>query len=202
MLSTNFLYLVPIINLLGSGGYTLAVLKGKARPNRVTWFMWALAPLIAFAAEIGEGVGLQSILTFMVGFGPLIVFVASFVNSKSVWQLSRFDIMCGVLSMLGLILWLITRHGNIAISLSIAADAMAAMPTVVKSWRDPKSESYAVFLAAMVSSALTLLTIDRWTFADWGFPLYILLMDVLLFTLVRFEPGLRPNSRSPKKVLS
>lgn len=191
MLDPKFLYLVPFINLTGSIGYTLDVIKGKTRPNRITWFMWALAPLIAFAAEIHENAGPQSVLTFMVGFGPLIVFIASFVNRRSVWKLSHFDIICGALSMLGLILWLLTRHGDFAIALSIAADAMAAVPTVVKSWREPDSESYQVFLAAIISSSLTLLTIDHWTFASWGFPLYILLIDAILFTLVRFKLGRR-----------
>jgi hypothetical protein len=191
MLSTNFLYLVPLINLAGSGKYAYDVSRGRVQPNRVTWLLWALAPLIAFAAEIGQGVGLQSILTFTVGFGPVIVLAASFANNKSIWHLTRFDILCGTLSLLGLCLWLITRHGDLAIIFSIAADALAALPTVVKSWSRPRTESYLVYLAAAISSALTLLTIDRWTFASFGFPLYVGLMCLLLFTLIRFEAGVR-----------
>ena len=42
--------------------------------------------------------GSQALLTFTVGFGPLVVFAASFVNPKSVWKLGRLDYTCGALS--------------------------------------------------------------------------------------------------------
>lgn len=194
MLSTNFLYLVPLINLGGSSRYAYDVLKGRAKPNRVTWFLWALAPLIAFAAEIGEGVGLQSILTFTVGFGPILVLLASFANKKSIWKLTHFDVVCGALSLTGLCLWLITRHGDLAIIFAIVADGLAALPTVVKSWRHPSTESHHVYLAACISSSLTLLTIDNWTFANYGFPIYIFVICFLLFLLIKFELGVKISS--------
>jgi hypothetical protein len=191
MLNQNFLWLVPVLSVIGSGSYCIEVLQGRARPNRVTWILWALAPLIAFAAEIHEGVGLQSILTFMAGFGPLMVVVASFATRKAVWKISQFDIICGVVSILGLILWLLTRHGNIAIVFSIVADFMAGVPTIIKAYHDPKSEHYVVFMFGIISSVITVLTIKNWTLANYGFPIYILGMCVLLMALVVSEVGLK-----------
>lgn len=95
MLHPNFVILGAIINFLGGLSYFIATLKGKVKPNRVTWFLWALAPLIAFSAEIGEGVGIQSLLTFMVGFNPLLIFFASFVNKKAEWRLGTLDYVMG-----------------------------------------------------------------------------------------------------------
>jgi len=37
--------------------------------------------------EVTQGVGLRSIMTFMVGFGPVAVFVASFINIQAVWKI-------------------------------------------------------------------------------------------------------------------
>lgn len=189
MLNPNFLYLAAGLNFVGSAGYVWDTIKGKARPNRVSWLLWALAPLIAFAAELGEGVGIQSLMTFMVGFGPAAVLIASFMNKKSVWQLKKFDYVCGGLSLLGLSLWLITGEGNTAIFFAILADGLAAVPTVVKSFIEPESESSLVFGLSAVSAGITLLTIEKWDFAHWGFPLYILLICVLLFALIQFKLG-------------
>ena len=69
MLNQNFVILAAALNLYGSASYVIETLKGKTKPNRVTWFIWALAPLIAFAAMASEGVGLSALMTFMVGFG-------------------------------------------------------------------------------------------------------------------------------------
>ena len=196
MISENFIYLGAALNLIGSSTYVLHTLQGKTKPNRVTWFLWALAPLIAFAAQLDEGVGKQAILTFVVGFGPLLVFAASFINRKSIWKLTRFDFACGALSVLGLILWLVTDEGNLAIALSIAADGLAALPTVVKSFKEPETESYTVFLLGAVNAALTLLTIKVWAFAEYGFALYILIICLLLFTLIKFEVGKKLLART------
>ena len=91
MISENFIFIGTILILIGGGSYLIDTLAGKAKPNRVTWLLWALAPLIAFAAEIKQGVGLQSLLTFVVGFNPLLIFLASFVNKKSFWRIKPLD---------------------------------------------------------------------------------------------------------------
>lgn len=191
MISDKFVILGAVINLIGTSSYILHTLQGRTRPNRISWAMWSLAPLVAFAAELGKGVGLQSLMTFMSGFCPLLVLVASFVNRKSYWKLSQFDIMCGVLSVLGLFLWLITKQGNVAIVFSIMADALAALPTIVKSYKDPESESWYAFGAAAISAALTLLSIDNWTFANYGFPIYILSICVAFVLLIKYKVGLK-----------
>ncbi|HEY6396548.1 MAG TPA: hypothetical protein VIX82_03735 [Solirubrobacteraceae bacterium] len=49
--------------------------------------LWTLTPLIAFAAERAQHVGLEALLTFAVGFGPLLVVVASFVDPRAYWKL-------------------------------------------------------------------------------------------------------------------
>lgn len=191
MISEKFVFVGFTLSLIGASSYVLHTLQGKTRPNRVTWLMWALAPLVAFAAEIHEGVGIQALLTFMVGFGPLMVLTASFINRKAVWKVTRFDIWCGILSFLGLILWLVTRHGNIAIALAIAADGLAAIPTVRKSWTNPESESYLIYLLASMNATIVLLTIDNWNFATYGFPIYIAAFSFSVFCLIKFKLGLK-----------
>jgi hypothetical protein len=188
MLDPKFVIFGAILNLIGSSSYVVATVKGTTKPNRVTWFLWALIPIIAFSAQLSEGVGLQALMTFMVGFGPALVFVASFMNRKSVWNLTNFDFMCGGLSVLGLVLWLVTKEGNLAIALSIAADGLAALPTVRKAYRAPETESAYVYLLAMISAVITLLTIDKWNFAYWGFPAYILAICGILFALIHLRP--------------
>lgn len=93
MLHPNFVIVGAFIFFLGSIGYFVETLQGKVKPNKVTWFIWTLAPLIAFFAEIQQGVGIQSLLTFMVGFVPLIIFIASFVTKKAYWKIGRLDII-------------------------------------------------------------------------------------------------------------
>jgi len=191
MLDPKFVLLGAVLNIIGSSTYAYSTIKGKTKPNRVTWFLWALAPLIAFFAQLDKGVGLQALMTFMVGFGPLMVFVASFLNKKAFWQISKLDIACGVLSAAALILWLVTGEGLTAIALSIVADFLAGVPTFIKAYKEPETEHPDVFRNGALSAGITLLTIKTWTFASFGFALYILLICVVLYGLIRFKLGKR-----------
>lgn len=102
MLNENYVFLGTAIFFFGSIGYFIETLKGKVKPNRVSWFLWALAPIIAFAAEIQQGVGIQALLTGIVGFVGLSVFLASLINKKAFWKITTLDIVCGILSFIGL----------------------------------------------------------------------------------------------------
>ena len=189
MINQNFVILGAIIAVVGSVSYLIDTLKGRVKPNRVSFLLWSLAPLIAFFAEIKQGVGLQSLLTFMVGFLPLTIFIASFVNKKAEWKLTRFDLTCGAFSIVGLVLWYITKSGNIAIIFSILADGLAALPTLVKAFNHPETESGWPYFSSTLSAAITLLTVKVWNLANAGFPMYIGVVTLVISVLVWFKLG-------------
>ena len=196
MLNENFVIVGAVIGALGALAYLIETVKGKVKPNRVTFLLWSIIPFIAFSAQIEQGVGMESLMTFSAGFLPLTTFAASFVNKKAVWKLTRFDLICGVLSVLGLILWLITKVGNVAIAFSIIADGIAAVPTIVKAYKYPDTEIAWPWIATSFGVVLTLLTLTQLTFANSGFIIYILIMNTLIFCLVQFRIG---SKISPKK---
>lgn len=189
MINENFIILASIIASLGCVSYIKETLQGRVQPNRVTWFLWALAPLVAFAGEIGEGVGIHSLMTFVVGFNPLLIFLASFVNKKSKWNLTRLDYVMGGLSLLGIVLWYITKNGNYAIFFAITADGLAAVPTLVKSYYFPETENFWPFAGGVLVSGVTLLAIVTWDFAHYAFPAYIFIINILFVLLIKFRLG-------------
>lgn len=195
MLDQNFIIIGTLIGAAGSLAYLIDTVKGKVKPNRVTFLLWSIAPFIAFAAQIKQGVGLESLMTFSTGFLPFTVFIALFVNKKAEWKIIKFDIVCGVLSMIGLILWLVTKVGNVAITFSILADGMAAIPTIVKAYKYPDTEMAWPWIATVFGVVLTLLTLNELTFANSGFIIYILLVNTLIFSLVQFRIGEKPDSQ-------
>lgn len=189
MINQNFVILGAVIATIGSFSYLVDTVRGRVKPNRVSFFMWSLAPLIAFGAEIRQGVGLQALMTFMVGFLPLTTFIASFVNKQAEWKLTRFDLVCGVLSLLGLVFWYLTKSGDVAIVFSIVADGLAALPTIIKSYNYPETESAVPYFTGSISAAISVLTAKVWDLATVGFPLYILLVTLLISTLIQFKIG-------------
>lgn len=189
MLHPNFAIVGAIISSVGTFVYLVDTIKGTVKPNRVSFLLWSIAPIIAFFAQIKQGVGMESIMTLSTGVLPLTVFAASFVNKKSEWKISKFDLVCGALSILGLILWQITQVGNLAIAFSIMADGLAAVPTLVKAYHNPETENAWPWLSTAVGVVFTLLTIKTLTFANSGFIIYILLVNLLIFFFVQSRIG-------------
>ena len=191
MLDERFVIIAGIINISGILLYVFDTIKGHSKPNRVTLFLWSLVPFIAFSAQIKQGVGLTSILTFTSGFGPFMVLVASLLNKNAYWELKRFDLVCGAIAIIGVILWLVTKNPNLAIIFSITADGFAALPTLVKSFKFPETESMITYLLASFGALLTLFTIDTWKLEFFAFPLYIFVLCLTITIFIKFKVGAR-----------
>lgn len=188
MIDERFVIASGILNIFACIPYIIGTLKGTTKPNRVTWFLWTLASFVAFYAQLKQGVGLLAFTTISAGIGPLFVFIASFINPKSFWKITLFDMCCGTISLLGLLLWYITQVGNIAIALSIFADSLAALPTVIKAYKYPQTENALAFFISGLNGLVALLAIKTWTFMYYGFPLYLFLCNYLIFWFIQFNP--------------
>ena len=103
----------------------------------------------------------------------MLIFIGSFHNSASVWKVRRMDYACGAVSVVGTVVWLVTRNGVLAISAAIAADFLAGMPTLMKSWTHPETETVHSYIGALISMVVLLLTVDHWTFDVVAFPLFV-----------------------------
>lgn len=184
MLDERLVYLTLPLNLAAAAHYIAMIRSGQVRPNRASWLLWALAPAVVFAAELSEGVGLRTVMTFGIALGPLLVLVASYAVKEAYWRLGVLDWICGGLSGLALALWATTESAGVAIGLSIASDALAAIPTIRKAITHPHTEHPLLFVLVSLGGGLTLLTIQRWTFVDWAFPTYILVFPGFLAGLI------------------
>jgi len=64
-------FLGAAVNIWGAFFYIRDTLRGETKPNRATWLMWSIAPLIATVAALSQGVGWAVLPVLMAGFGPL-----------------------------------------------------------------------------------------------------------------------------------
>jgi len=188
-------FLGAAVQLLGIVSYIKGTLKGKTKPNKVTWLMWSIAPIIATFAAISGGVGWAVLPVFMAGFGPLLVFIVSFVNKKSYWKLEKFDYACGFLSVLALILWVVTKQPDIAILFSIASDGAAAIPTLIKAWKQPQTESVGAYATGIFSVLTSFAAIKIWNFSSLAFPIYLIIVNSLVTVFIYRPRFLKKTER-------
>ncbi len=186
MIPSYFLWLAPLISLTGGAFYIRSTLKGTTKPNRVSWILFALIPIIAGSAALAEGVWLAAMPTFAAGISPVLVVIASFWNKNAYWKITKLDIACGALSILAIIMWLGTKNPLVAIAFAIGADALAALPTIIKSWKHPETENFLGYTPAIINVIIAFLVIGptHLTFANFGFSMYLLVTCVMLVTII------------------
>lgn len=134
--------------------------------------------------------------------GPLLVFIASFVNKKSYWKLEKFDYLCGFCSVLALVLWGITKEPVIAIIFAIASDGFAAIPTLVKAWKYPETESTGPYTTGLFSALTSFAAIKTWNFSSLAFPIYLVTVCTLLIVFVYHRKIFKKELAAEEKVPS
>ena len=184
MLTTLADVVGSLLVLVGSGTYAYEVWRQRVIPNAVTWTLWFVIPLVTFSAELAGQVRLPAIFTLASSIGPLLVLVTAAFVSRAYWKVGPVSYLCAVLSVGSMLAWLWTRDGNYAILLSIGADLLAALPTIIKAYRRPESEGATNFLLGFIGTSLVLVTLKRWDVPHAAFPLYALIVNATLVLLV------------------
>jgi hypothetical protein len=171
--------------------------RGQTKPNRITWFMWSVAPFVATLAAVSNGVGWAVIPVFMSGFSPFLIFTASFFSKKAYWKLTTFDYVCGALSGLAVVLWYVTSNPNVAIIFAIISDSLAAVPTLIKAWRNPETESAWPYIVGTFSPMTSYLVATSWAFSELAFPSYLIVINIVLLLPITMRRRFREVSGGP-----
>lgn len=191
MINANFVYLGSLLSLAGAALYIRDTWRGETAPNRVTWSLWALEPILAYVLERQAHVGRAAIWTLVLGCVPLVVLAASLHDPKSVWRIGRFDMVCGVISVVGFIVWIVSGEHTVAFVSFVAADAVAGLPTLRKSIVEPHTETAWNFAASALAAVITLLTLTSFTTAGALFPLSVLVMNTTIALFIITKVGAR-----------
>jgi hypothetical protein len=189
------------IRLVGGGQYVVAVARRRARPNVVTWFLWGLTPMIAVAAQIEDGLSPEVAVTLVLGVGPLVVAVVGLCTDRSASHLTPFTLGCAGASFAGIALWQLTAIPALAIAFCIVADLLATLPTLRKAYAAPDTEYAPPYLLSVLAMLITLGTVEHGDFTAYGFPLYMLLVNVVLFAFAALPLAriLRRATRSGRR---
>lgn len=184
MLPEQIIYFAVTLNLIGHLLYIGSIVKGHAKPNLVSWFFWMLAPFVGVFLQLRAGAGWSMMGVFMAGFAPLLVVIFSLVKGNVFWKIQTLDIVCGLFSVVALIIYVATNNLAISIFFAIVSDFLAYIPTYIKTWKNPETETGSVYLGGIINNFISLLIIKNWVFAIYSFPIYLILANIVEISLI------------------
>ena len=180
MLPGYFAILGAILGSLGGLYYLFETLKGKAQPNRITWLLWGIFPLVIFLAQRVQGVQAIAWVSLVSGVTPLLVVAASFFNKRAFWKSEPRDYYLMAAAFIGIILWAITDNPNLALLFSLGADILASVPTLIKSYRYPHSESWVAYAVSAFGFGIGFMSVQTYTIQSTAFVAYVFLLNSVL----------------------
>lgn len=188
MLPEYFAIIGAIIASAGGFYYLYETIAGTTKPNRITWLLWGLLPMITFVAQRVQGVEGLSWASFTAGFTPLLVVAASFLNKKAYWKTQPLDYALMGAAMVGIILWAITKEPNLAILFALLADLLASIPTIIKSLKHPETESWVAYTISTVGFGIAVMAIHVFNFENSAFVIYLFSIQIILAALTIRAP--------------
>ena len=197
MLPENIIWVGVFINLLLSLWYVKSIFTSGTRPNIVSWLIWMLAPFIGTFLALKAGAGFSVLGIFMAGFGPLLVIVFSLFKKNAFWKLEKFDLICGAFSILALLIYVLTFNLEISISFAIISDALAGVPTIIKSWKFPETENSSPYIGGIINSGLSLFIIKNWAFSVYSFNIYLIIMCAIIIFSIYHKRIFKAKAISP-----
>ena len=170
-----------VLSLVGYIPYIISILRGKTLPNKASWIIWSVVGgLIAFS-YLAEGDKNTIWLPLGYFLGPLITALISLRYGYSVW--SRLDKICLVAAMISIIPWLLFKDGTYTLIINVLIDSTGAIPTLVKTYREPDTEDISAWSIFLIANTIQVLAISDWNLTA-TYPVYLFLLATAMVVLI------------------
>lgn len=177
-----------VFSILGYIPFVIAILRKEnpVRPNRATWFIWALVSGIIFVSYYEAGARETAVVPFFYAIGSSAIALLSLKYGVGGW--TPFDRKCLYAAGASLVLWVAFGSPLIALLTNTAVDIIGGLPTVKKSYHNPDSEDRLTWMFFFLGAAMNVFAIREWTFIIAFYPVAIMALIVVIFTLVVIRP--------------
>jgi len=175
--------LSSIFVLVGGIPYLRDIYNKKAHPHILSWIGWAFITALGAFAMLAEGSQWVVAILFSNSFLCLAIAGYSIFKKVGIWSTTVYDYVFFGLGILGLVLWQVLDIPLIALICAIIADFSFGVPTIIKTYKDPSSETYFVWLTAAMSGLFSLFAVRNFSFTEVGYPLYLFIFDTIVLLL-------------------
>lgn len=170
--------------LLGGLPYLRDINKKLAHPHVLSWLGWAFITALGGSAMLAEGSTWAVAILFANSLLCLSIAGYSIIKKVGVWSTGIYDYIFFGLGILGLILWQTLNLPILALICAIVADFSFGLPTIIKTYKNPASETPFVWLTATISGLLSLFALRNFGFSESAYPIYLFAFDLTVLLLV------------------
>ena len=172
------LVLAGLITVASAIPYSLDIIRRKTRPNIASWTTWTLLTGLATAAEIGAHEYRTAIFTAAATLETALIVILGLRHGYV--KYTRFDAVCQISAVIGIILWQIFNTPLIAVLASVIIDFIGVLPTYHHAWLKPHEETWQTFALSGVAGLLAIGALTAYNWVSLTFAVYIVLINAVL----------------------
>ncbi|MCA9351783.1 hypothetical protein KC866_00085 [Patescibacteria group bacterium] len=170
--------------LIGFVPYLKDIARKKVQPHAISWAGWGLTTLLAFFAMSSELFNWAAFIVLVNSLACFVVVIFSYVKGVAVTIFSQYDSIFLVSGLLGVVLWQYFNNPDLAIIFAIIPDLSFGIPTIIKTYTNPFSETKLAWLMSTLSGFFSIFAISYVSFTEIAYPIYLFIFDLTVFLLV------------------
>jgi hypothetical protein len=162
-------------------------------PNSVSWLIWSLNDTLIFFASLSAGARNTLVVPLVYAIFGWLIFFAALKNERRAPD--RGEITCLVGATVGWIAYLIDLGPLISLMIAVLVNAIGAFPIAHRVWNDPKAERSDAWSVILVSSILSLASLERLSPELLLFPLSSTLICAVIVALTLRSAGITTSAK-------
>ena len=166
--------------------YVLDIKNKKVRPHILSWVGWGFVTGLGAWAMLSEGFTWGFAIVAANSIDCFAIAIYSNFKKVGVWKSSGYDYWLFILGSIGLILWQISSNPDLAIVFVILADLSFGIPTLIKVYKKPYSETIFPWTMAVLAGLSSLIAISYISFTEVAYPVYLAGYDFIVLFLILY----------------
>jgi len=180
-----FLIISTVIGLITPIIGIRAVLRGEYKPHRITRLVLLIVTVLFVATLVAQNDRTALYLALAQVIGSIGIFILSI--KYGVGGTSKMDAVVFLGAMASLVIWKTTNNPALGLYASILTDLIGFSPTIVKAWKDHKSEDWKFYACDVLASFFNLLALRSLLLNEIVFPIYIFLINLIITSILLYK---------------
>ncbi len=174
--------LAALIAIAAYAPYARDIYKDKVKPARSARIMFVLLLTVTLLQQNQLHSGW--LLAITLGDWAGCVAILLLALKRGVGGLSKVDLACYGLLIVGVMVWQATGNALLALHLSVVTDVIAFTPTLLKTWHQPWTETPLFFVLGGAAPFINIIGAGKYSYGILLFPVYLGLINLLEAVLI------------------
>ncbi|MEK6945324.1 MAG: hypothetical protein AABW63_00860 [Nanoarchaeota archaeon] len=174
-----FTIVATFLTIIAFFPYIRNIFRNNTKPHPYTWLIWTLTQGTAIFAILYGGGNLGALSLTV---GTILVFVIFlFSIKKGTKNIKKIDTIILILAICAILVWWQLDQPLISVIMVSAIDFFGYIPTIRKSWSEPRSETLSSWMLFVIANTFAILALESYNSLTLTYLITITLANLIIF---------------------